>query len=163
APFPTHNVTIGPVGAFGGSVSQYLGCLAATMGERASARRHFEEALAMNARMGMREEAARTQLNYAQLLLDGGDGAETGKALALVNEALDTAPRLELKSVVERGLALKLRAQGVGPSHGKTSIDAITAAIQRSQRDVRPHAARDGTVTLMFSDMEGFTEMTERL
>src|SRR5262249_4924240 len=151
------------LGSFGGSVSHYLGLLAATVGERVSARRHFEDALAMNARMGMRHDLARTQLDYAQLLLAGGDGTETAKALALRNEALDTARRLELKSVVERGLALKLRAQGVGPSHGKTSIDAITAAMQRSPREVHSHAAPDGTVTLMFSDMEGFTEMTERL
>src|SRR5262249_46816430 len=36
-------------------------------------------------------------------------------------------------------------------------------AMQRSPREVHSHAAPDGTVTLMFSDMEGFTEMTERL
>src|SRR5262249_7298690 len=145
------------------SVSRYLGLLASTMGEWQRARRHFEEALAMNARMGMRHELARTQLDYAQLLLVSGDGAEAPKARSLLNQALDTAHRLHLKPLVERGLALKLRAQGVGPSAGKTSIDAITAAMQRSPREVHSHAAPDGTVTLMFSDMEGFTEMTERL
>src|SRR5262249_36248465 len=162
APFPAHNVTIGPVCAYG-SVSRYLGLLASTMGEWQSARRHFEEALAMNARMGMRHELARTQLDYAQLLLVSGDGAEAPKALSLLNQALDTAHRLDLKPLVERGLALKLRAQGIGPANRKTSIDAITAAMQGSPRDVQSHAAPDGTATLMVSDMEGFTEMTERL
>src|SRR5262249_14266995 len=162
APFSGHNVTIGPVCAYG-SVSRYLGLLAATMGEHAGARRHFEGARGMNARMGMRHEVARTQLDYAQMLLAGGDGAEAPRALALLNEALCTAHRLDLKPMVERGLALKLRAQGVGPSHGKTSIDAIAAAMVRSPREGHSHAAAHGMVTLMFSDMEGFTEMTERL
>jgi class 3 adenylate cyclase len=162
APFAGLNVTIGPVCTYG-SVSRYLGLLAATMGEQERARRHFKEALAMNARMGMGHELARTQVDYAQMLLAGGDGADAPKALALINQALDTAHRLDLKPLVERGLALKLRAQGIGPANRKTSIDAITAAMQGSPRDVRAHAAPDGTVTLMFSDMEGFTEMTERL
>ena len=29
--------------------------------------------------------------------------------------------------------------------------------------ELREHAAPDGTVTILFSDMEGYTEMTERL
>jgi class 3 adenylate cyclase len=35
--------------------------------------------------------------------------------------------------------------------------------VERRQPDLRGFAAPDGRVTLMFSDMEGFTEMTERL
>jgi class 3 adenylate cyclase len=57
----------------------------------------------------------------------------------------------------------KLRAQGVDTSDTMTSIDAVVTAVAKEQPDIRQHAAPDGTVTLMFSDMEGFTAMTERL
>ena len=60
-------------------------------------------------------------------------------------------------------LADKLRAQGAGSVDVRTSIDAVAAAVGRERPDFRRHAAPDGRVTLMFSDMEGFTEMTERL
>jgi len=45
----------------------------------------------------------------------------------------------------------------------RTSIDAVISAVKRDQPDLQQHAAPDGTVTLMFSDMEGFTAMTEKL
>ncbi len=44
-----------------------------------------------------------------------------------------------------------------------TSLYAVTSAVQQRAPDLSPQAAPDGTVTLLFSDMEGFTEMTERL
>ncbi len=43
------------------------------------------------------------------------------------------------------------------------SIDAVSVAVQTEQPDLRPHAAPDGTVTLLFSDIEGSTPMNERL
>lgn len=68
-----------------------------------------------------------------------------------------------MRIVIEQALTLKLQAQGVDSADFKTSIDAVTTAVQRERPDLRAHAAPDGTVTLMFSDMEGFTAMTERL
>src|SRR5205814_857196 len=46
----------------------------------------------------------------------------------------------------------------------RSSIEAVAASIEkRGSIDVRRATAPNGTVTLLFSDMEGFTEMTERL
>jgi len=42
--------------------------LAATIGRRADARRHFEDALAMHARIGARRWHARTEREAARLL-----------------------------------------------------------------------------------------------
>ena len=42
-------------------------------------------------------------------------------------------------------------------------IGAVAAAVQAEQPDLRPHAAPDGTVTLMFTDIEGSTALNERL
>jgi class 3 adenylate cyclase len=63
----------------------------------------------------------------------------------------------------ERVIADKLRAQGVDSRDVTRSLDAVLARVERDRPDLRRHAAGDGRVTLVFSDMEGFTEMTERL
>ena len=44
-----------------------------------------------------------------------------------------------------------------------SSLDAVASAVGREQPDLRPNAAPDGMVTLLFSDIEESTEMTERL
>jgi len=66
-------------------------------------------------------------------------------------------------TLVERALALKLRAQGLSSTDVKTSIDAVAATVYADKPDLRPHAAPDGTVTIMFSDIEGSTALAERL
>src|SRR3970282_2349459 len=85
------------------------------------------------------------------------------KALALVTQALDTAQELGMKPLVEKALALKLGAQGIDITSPQTSIDAVAASVYVDKPDLRTHAAPDGTVTIMFSDIEGSTAMTERL
>ena len=65
---------------------------------------------------------------------------------------------------LESVLADKLRAQGSSTSHEIThTIDMVAASIDSRRPDFTPHTAPDGTVTLMFSDMQGFTEMTQLL
>ena len=44
-----------------------------------------------------------------------------------------------------------------------TSLEAVTSAVGLEQPDLRASAAPDGTVTLLFSDIEASTEITERL
>ena len=56
-----------------------------------------------------------------------------------------------------------MRAEGVEAVDVKTSIDAVMSAVRTRRPALGDHVATDGTVTLLFSDMEGFTEMTERL
>ncbi len=67
--------------------------------------------------------------------------------------------------LLKLGLALKLEAQGVdsGKFDQLQSIDVVAESLRSRKTDFSSHAAPDGTVTLMFSDMEGFTPMTERL
>ncbi len=45
----------------------------------------------------------------------------------------------------------------------ETSIDAVASAVNTERPDLRPHAAPDGTVTLLFADIENSTPITERL
>jgi class 3 adenylate cyclase len=64
---------------------------------------------------------------------------------------------------IDRVLADKLRGQGIEAADVRTSIDTVAASIEHRRPDLRGFAAPDGHITLMFSDVEGFTEMTERL
>jgi class 3 adenylate cyclase len=45
----------------------------------------------------------------------------------------------------------------------ETSMQTVAAAVQREQPDLRPQAAPDGTVTLIFTDVEGSTPLNERM
>jgi len=161
-PFADLNVTVGPVVPLG-SAARYLALLAATLGRRGDAVRSFEAALSLNGRMGMKHALAATQIDYAELLLARAADGDQAKALEHLNRALDTGQALGIKPMVERSLALKLRAQGVATGERDTSIDAVAAAVHRESPDLRRHAAPDGTVTILFSDIEDSTAMTERM
>lgn len=45
----------------------------------------------------------------------------------------------------------------------RSSIDAMIAAVEQRKHDFAAASSADGTVTIAFSDMEGFTAMTQRL
>jgi class 3 adenylate cyclase len=64
---------------------------------------------------------------------------------------------------VERVLTDKLTAQGLAGHSFEASIDLVAAAAIEEQPDLRPHASPEGTVTLLFSDIEGSTATNERL
>jgi tetratricopeptide (TPR) repeat protein len=68
-PYAGRTAVIGNATACYGAVSRYLGRLAATMERWEDAARHFEDALAMNTRMGARPWLAHTQHEYATMLL----------------------------------------------------------------------------------------------
>lgn len=77
------------------------------MGRWEEAEHHFDDAVAMNAKMGARPWLARTQYEYARMLVAHDAPDDRERALELVNEALDTAQELDMKSLVESSLACK--------------------------------------------------------
>jgi class 3 adenylate cyclase len=162
-PYGHRYVTIGPAVGYFGSVSRSLGLLATTMGRREEAAQHFEDALDRNARIGARCWLARTQHEYARMLLVRGKPGDREKAAQLVNRALGTAQDTGMKALVDRALALKLELQGIDSGSIQGSIHVVNSAVQARRPDLSSQTAPDGTVTLMFSDMEAFTAMTERL
>jgi class 3 adenylate cyclase len=68
-----------------------------------------------------------------------------------------------MKALVERALALKIEVQGVSFSDIGSSIDTVAREALAEKPDLKKHAAPDGTVTIMFSDIEGSTAMADRL
>jgi class 3 adenylate cyclase len=161
---PYARLNVGHVGnARFGSGSRFLGLLAATMERWEDAEKRFEDALEMNTRMGAKPWIAWTQHQYADMLVRRDGRGDRDRALELLSQALNTAQQLRLKTLTVRALALKLQAQGIDLSEVQTSIDAVAASVYVDKPDLRSHASPDGTVTILFSDIEGSTEMTERL
>ena len=77
-----------------GSVSRYLGVLASTMSRWEDAESHFEDALAMNRRIGARAQLARTQHDYATMLLQRSERGDADKAQGLLELAKATSREL---------------------------------------------------------------------
>jgi hypothetical protein len=71
-----------------GSVARYLGLAARTTGSLDDAERHFEDALAMNERMGARPWLAHTQEDYARMLLQRDRAGDRERGEAMVAAAL---------------------------------------------------------------------------
>jgi tetratricopeptide (TPR) repeat protein len=109
-PYAGRTVVIGNAAACYGALSRYLGALATTLGRWDEAARHFEDALAMNARMEARPWLAHTQYQYATMLLardQSGDpstssGQAREKARELLTVALVTASELGMRALEER-------------------------------------------------------------
>lgn len=68
-----------------------------------------------------------------------------------------------LNKLTELALTLKDEAEGRAIQAVKSSMDVVIAAVQGRRPDFSGALSADGTVTIVFSDMEGFSAMTERL
>jgi class 3 adenylate cyclase len=104
-------------------------------------------------------EAGRCLAGLAAVAEHRGGRAE---ALGLLDRAAVLFQQHGAKLYLDRVIAAKVRLQGVGSGQGR-SIDAVLASVQSAHPDLAPMAAPDGTVTILFSDIEDSTVLTERL
>ncbi len=162
-PYADRNVVVGGGWACEGSASLYLGYLAAFLGRYERAEEHYRTALRMNEAMEARPFIAETQIAYAELLVERGGAAADRRAGELADAALQAAQEIGMAKLVERAFAVRMRLQGIEGADVSTSIDAVAMAIEDERPDLSSAAAPDGTVTIMFSDIEDSTAMTERL
>ena len=81
-----------------GSVARYVGLLATTTERWDQAELHFEDALAMNARMNARPWLAHTQNDYARMLLARDSPGDRERAQALLDTARKTYLQLGMNS-----------------------------------------------------------------
>jgi class 3 adenylate cyclase len=108
----------------------------------------------------------RTEAAYdaARIRLQRDAPGDRERARELMDEALTDARALGMKPLVDKLLAIKLKDQGITTETDiYTSIVAVADSVQRERPDIAAHAAPDGTVTIMFSDIEDSTVLTERL
>jgi class 3 adenylate cyclase len=80
------------------------------------------------------------EVTYYTALLDFGESSVDGWLASLVGAEL-----------------------GIESADLQTSIDAIASAVHGEKLDLRPHAAPEGTVTILFTDIEGSTALAQRL
>ncbi len=85
-----------------GSVSRYLGLLAATTSMWTEAAGHFEAALEMNAEMGLRTWLAHTQYDYAHMLLARDGAGDRERADGLLDSARSLSQELGMTALAER-------------------------------------------------------------
>jgi eukaryotic-like serine/threonine-protein kinase len=162
-PFADLAVVAGRAASISGPVSMYLGRLALTMGRADDAVGHLDQALEMATRMGDRPYAAETAHHLAAALLERGAAGDRVRALELLARCLEAAQEMGMRLLIERSLALRLEAQGLAAVDVTTSIDTVISAVENERPDIRSFASPDGTVTVLFSDIEDSTLMTERL
>jgi class 3 adenylate cyclase len=146
-----------------GSVARVLGLLARSLGRLDDAQRHLEGAVEMATRMGDRPFLAEARMQLAEVLLAQDRRANRDEALELLSEALSSARQIGARWIADKALELRLEAQGLAGVDITTSIDDVVSALESEQPDLRAHAAPDGTVAILFSDIEDSTVLTERL
>ncbi len=90
-----------------GSAAFYLGLLATVTARWAEAGDHFEAAIRAHDQLGARPLLARTQYEYARMLLRCGQTADRNRALGLLDRAYATANSLGMAAVTEGIQALR--------------------------------------------------------
>jgi class 3 adenylate cyclase len=111
-----------------------------------------------------RPHRAEAAYDCARLRLERDAPGDRERARALIDEALGYARTLTMRPLVDKLVALKLQDQGISTvTDIYTSIDAVADSVGRERPEIPAHAAPDGTVTIMFSDIEDSTVLTERL
>jgi tetratricopeptide (TPR) repeat protein len=123
-----------------GAVDRYLGLAALTAGDLETAERHLHDALDLNARIGARPWAARTQADLAALLLARDQPGDRDQAAGLLAAALGTARRLGMTVFAERAGDDLARIGGDG---------------HRGRARPRPAGAADGVASLSVCRREG--------
>jgi class 3 adenylate cyclase len=162
-PYAGVNIVVGGGWTCHGSTERYLGLLAHTLGRYEAADRHLRAARRANANLGAHPLVTLGRLDHARLLMDRGAPGDRQRANDLVGQVLDAAGDLGMKTLVDRALALRVRLQGIDTADVRSSIDAVASVVEEERPDLRGHTAPDGTVTILFSDIERSTELNERL
>ena len=134
-----------------------------TSGDLEEAIEHLERAVEIATGMGDRPAIAISRVDLAEALLASDGSGDRERALELLSEAIGPAREMGARWIVDRALALRLEAQGLAGVDVTTSIDDVVAELESERPDLRAHAAPDGTVAILFSDIEDSTILTERL
>jgi len=118
-PYAGRNVA-GWVEVSSGAVSRYLGLLATTLERWEDAAQHFEDALAMNRRMGARPWLAHTQHDYGRMLLARRAEGDAQQATDLLHSALATSRELGMEPLAASTAKL---LSGLAPAEESPEAD----------------------------------------
>ncbi|MCB1007232.1 MAG: hypothetical protein KDB35_23815, partial [Acidimicrobiales bacterium] len=149
--------------AYWGATDRYIGLLDHALGEFDAAVDRHRRALAQHEAFRAPSWVARSQLDLARSLIDGGAEGDRLEARRLLDASLSAAQSLGAARLVEEALTEKLAMQGLAGSDPGTSIDLVAAAVEADRNNLTEAASADGRVTVAFSDIEGYTALTERV
>ncbi|MCA1840012.1 MAG: AAA family ATPase [Actinobacteria bacterium] len=144
-----------------GSVDHYLGMLAGAQGRFDIALDHFDNAQTLNARLRAKTLEAHTSLEKASVFSKRKAQGDDRRVIDLTNAVIDIGRHTGQKSLVARAVELKLLVQGTDRDSMGRSMHVVAAAVEEEKPDILSHASPDGTVTIMFSDIENSTQLTE--
>jgi class 3 adenylate cyclase len=156
-------LVVGRAASSNGPVARVLGLLAWAMGRLEDAQRHLEAGIEQSRQMGDRPFVALARAELGRVLLERGGAERQERALALLGESISSAREMGARAIVDLALELRLEAQGLAGIDVTTSIDELASALESERPDLHAHAAPDGTVAILFSDIEDSTVLTERL
>ena len=179
APYASRNAMLGNVYTYG-SVAFELGRLAAALGRLDDAEAHLEAAMAANRRIRAAIWLGHAHCELAGALLRRGEeqarartliatARQTAESLGLVRlkrklEQLDVRPEASRGSVGGRAPALALMEDAGGTQPEKAgSIETVVASAISRARDLGAQASFEGTITILFSDIEDSSSLYEKL
>jgi class 3 adenylate cyclase len=140
-----------------------VGFAAAACGRYDEAIESFERALEHNEQVGAQYVAARICYEYARALLARDGSGDRARAQQLIERGIDCARRLGMARELEKLLAAGPDGHVLKGIDVRTSIDDLATSVEQDRPDLRPAVAPDGTVTILFSDIEDSTALTEQL
>ena len=121
----------------------------------------FRTAIEIFERLGLSWDQADGLQRWGHARLGAGDRTGAQERFA---QALEVYQRIGAGSLwIEPVVADRLAALGVDRTLLSASIDFVAAAVSMERPDLSPHASPEGTVTILFSDIEGSTAANERL
>ncbi len=159
-PFGTRFGLFGYLVTTNGCGHHHQGVLATLLGRYDDARYHLDAALELHEGAGFNYLATQTRLAQARLYQRRnapGDAEAYKRALGLVIEASEAGG---YKQTLELALELKGSSDGDEAETGSVAVMAPGGKAEDSPVSV---AAPDGTVTILFTDIEGSTELNEAL
>jgi class 3 adenylate cyclase len=163
-PFERRNIVVGGAVQCFGAGAYYLGLLDTARGRTDEAIQRFRIATEVHEQMGAQPWLALSLTAHAEALLRRGAAGDAEHAARHIDRALEIAKKLGMTPLAERAVSLRFEARGTAlPLDVRTSIDVVSAAVEQEKPDLRTHAAPDGTVTLLFSDIEGSTALNEKV
>jgi class 3 adenylate cyclase len=146
-----------------GSNHAFLGFAAAAAARCQVAVHHFEQALARNAEIGCDYVTPRICLEYARTLLTRGEPPDREKAMGLIERGVALARQIGMRVEADRLTRLRQEHQEQKSTLGWSVLDDVAQSVAMDRPNLQGVAAPDGTVTIMFSDIEGSTVLTEEL
>ncbi|HEX2052576.1 MAG TPA: protein kinase [Actinomycetota bacterium] len=137
----------------------HLGVLATVLERYGDARYHLEAAFQLHQAAGFDYLAARTRLAQAQLFAARGEAGDEREHRTLLEEVRATALNASYPDLLHAAEQM-LASAASGPSG---AFRPIASEAPSRELEVAPPAASDGTVTILFTDIESSTSLNEQL